>query len=211
MIDWSSLRKCSSRATSLSYRRHGFSLIEAMVAMTIVTFAAAVLLLGVESSLGTSTEVVDRAIADGVARQLLDELTSKHYVQPGNNPETTALGPGGSEEDDEDRRAYNDTDDFHQYTTDGLYDKWGIALGRGNDAGSVRHPSFRLPESYFENWRMSVRVSMVNPTNPSQNLSGSSTSRVRAAEVTISYVQPDGSIQPLAKRRRVFAYLPPPN
>ncbi len=210
MTCWSSLAKCSGRRLPSSTSRAAFSLIEAMVAMTIVTFAASVLLLGVEASLGTSTEAVDRAIADGIARQVIEEIVSKRYVQPGNSPETLALGPGGSEENDEDRRNYNDTDDFHGYETDGLFDTWGIALGRGNDAGGLRYSTFRLRSSYFTNWRIKIRVSMVNPTNPSLNLTGSNTSRVRAAEVTISYENSDGSIIPLAKRRRVFAYLPPP-
>ena len=87
---------------------------------------------------------------------------------------------------------------------------WGETLGTGNDSGAARNPNFCIPATYFTNWRQRTEVYFVSPTDHRVKLTGSSTSYYRAAEVTIEYVKADGSVTTLAKRRRVYAYLPPP-
>jgi type II secretory pathway pseudopilin PulG len=64
----------------------GFSLVEALVALSITSLAGAVLLLAVESSLGTTTEAVHRTIADGIAQQTLHEILTKRYTEKGESP-----------------------------------------------------------------------------------------------------------------------------
>mgnify|MGYP003343051482 CR=1 FL=1 len=62
-----------SRQPSLRHRL-GFSLIEALIALSITSIAGAVLLLSVQSSLDTTIEAVDKTIADGIAQQTIDEM-----------------------------------------------------------------------------------------------------------------------------------------
>jgi len=78
-------------------RRSAFTLIEAMIALSITSLAGAVLLLSVQSSLDTTIEAVDRTIADGVAQQTMDEVLTKRWVGAGDSPLTTILGPLTSE------------------------------------------------------------------------------------------------------------------
>src|SRR5207249_7453023 len=78
-------------------RISGFSLIEALIALTITSMAGAVLLLGVQSSLDTTLEAVERTIADGVAQQTMDEVLTKRYVGAGDNPLGTTFGPLATE------------------------------------------------------------------------------------------------------------------
>src|SRR6187397_902006 len=59
-------------------RRRGFSIVEAIVALSITALAGAVLLLAVESTVQSTTDSVQRTIADGMAQQLLDEALVKH-------------------------------------------------------------------------------------------------------------------------------------
>ena len=71
--------------------KRAFSLIEALIALTITSMAGAVLLLGVQSSLDTTIEAVERTIADGIAQQTIDEIMTKRYTASGGNPLATTL------------------------------------------------------------------------------------------------------------------------
>ena len=190
------------------HRRRGFTLVEAMVAITILALAGSVLLLAVDSSLHTTTEAVDRTIADGLAHQLLDEITCQRYMEPGESSEG-ALGPSGWELAGSGRERFNDTDDYHNFTAQPAQGLWGEPLSTGDDDGGPRAPAFQMPASYFNHWRQRVVVYYVDPSDPSVRLT-SGTSPYRAIEVHIEKVADDGTVLPLARRKKVIAYVPPP-
>jgi prepilin-type N-terminal cleavage/methylation domain-containing protein len=186
----------------------GFSLIEAMVAITVLALAGSVLLLAVETSLQTTTEALDRSIADGLAQQLLDEISLQHFMQPGTSC-TDPLGPSGWENSGSGRERFNDTDDYHNYTVQPAEGLWGEPLGTGNGDGNARHSAFQVPANYFDSWRQRVEVYFVSASDPSVQLT-SGTSEYRGIEVTIERIDPDGTVRPLATRKKVIAYVPPP-
>lgn len=189
-------------------RRRGFSLVEALVALTITTLAGSVMLLAIESCLTSTSDAVDRMIADGMATQLLDEISVRRFMAPGD----TALsisGPNATESAGSGRERFNDLDDYKNVSSKPAKGIWGETLGTGNDSGAARNANFCIPSSQFANWRQRVDIYFVSATNHSQKLT-SGTSYYRAVEVTIEYVKADGGVVPLAKRRRVYAYLPPP-
>lgn len=191
--------------------RAGFTLVEALVAISIVAIAGSVLLLAVESTLQTTWDAVDRTIADGIAQQVLDEVMTKRYMAEDGGPldPISTLGANATERAGKGRERYNDSDDYRNFIAMPVQGIWGERLGTGNDEGGLRHPAFRVPESTFSNWRQRVDVYYVDPNNHSIRLTNS-TSYYRAVEVTIEQVGDDGSVRPLAKRKRVYAYLPPP-
>jgi hypothetical protein len=191
-------------------QRTAFSLVEALVALTIMTMAGSVMLLAVESCLSSTTEAVDRLIADGMANQLLDDISLKKFMTAGDTP-LSISGPSSYETSGSGRERFNDLDDFKNFSAKPAEGIWGETLGTGNDSGSTRNANFTIPNTQFTNWRQRVEIYFVSPTNHSQRLTGSSTSYYRAVEVTIEYVDVDGSVLPLAKRRRVYAYMPPPS
>jgi type II secretory pathway pseudopilin PulG len=191
-------------------RPRGFSLAEALVAITILAMAGVVLLLSVESSLQTTTSAIDRSIADGLAQQLLDEITLKHFVVPGSSPTSTSFGPNAYETAGQGRERYNDTDDYYNLTTESLEGVWGEPLGTGDDYGGQRHSAFQIPASTFAGWRQRVQVYFVDPTDHRQPLA-TGTSSYRGIEVHIERAQADGSVHPLATRKRIIAYFPPPS
>jgi type II secretory pathway pseudopilin PulG len=188
--------------------RRAFSLVEALVALTIMSLAGSVMLLAVESCLTATTEAVDRLIADGMANQLLDEISLKRFMAPGDTP-LSISGPNATETAGSGRERFNDMDDYKNFSAHPAQGIWGETLGTGNDSGLPRNTNFCVPSSQFTNWRQRVDIYFVNATNHSQKLT-SGTSYYRAVEVTIEYVDTDGSVIPLARRRRVYAYLPPP-
>ncbi len=186
----------------------GFTLVEAMVSITVLALAGSVLLLAVDSSLQTTTQSVDRSIADGLAQQLMDEITLQRFKEPGASS-TDTLGPSGWETGGSGRERFNDTDDYHGFEAQPAEGLWGEALGTGNDGGGQRAPAFGLPATYFANWRQRIEVYFVDPNDPSVRLT-SGTSEYRGIEVHIEQIGADGSVLPLSTRKKVIAYVPPP-
>jgi type II secretory pathway pseudopilin PulG len=206
------LLRCAGRrigARPVARAKRAFSLIEALIALTITSMAGAVLLLGVQSSLDTTIEAVERTIADGVAQQTMDEILTKRYVAAGGNPLGTTLGPllneilgsGGT-------ALFGEVDAFAGYIAQPIKGTWGETLGTGDDSGNLRLENFRVRSDYFQNWRVRVDVYYVNPTN---NLQKSNTpTNFRAIEVNVELVRTNGAIFPLANRKRVITYIQPP-
>jgi hypothetical protein len=179
-----------------------------MVAITVLALAGSVLLLAVDSSLQTTTDAVDRTIADGLAQQLLDEISLAHYMEPG-TLHSDPLGPSGWETAGSGRERFNDTDDYHDFTAEPAEGVYGEPLGTGNGAGGARHSAFQVAPTFFQSWRQRVEVYFVDPADPSVRLT-SGTSEYRAIEVAIERIEPGGVVRKLASRRKVIAYVPPP-
>ncbi len=190
-------------------RRSAFTLVEAVVALSIMALAGSVLLLAAQSSLRTTDEAVRRTIAEGLADQLLDEIVTKRYMEAGELPADNTLGTE-SGETTAGRSLFDDTDDYHLLAVTPAQGAYGEELGTGNDAGGQRHADFRIQQDFFDTYRQRARLYYVDPANPDKPLAQGQTSYYRGVEVAIDYLDPDGSEHELAVRRRVYAYIPPP-
>lgn len=188
--------------------RAAFTLVEALVALTLMMLAGAAILLSIDATLTTSQIAVEETIADGMARQLVDEVLGKRYMATHTSPYQTPLGHSGWEGQGNGRERFNDTDDFHGFNRSGPEDIWGNNLGQGDGAGGLRHPAMQVPTRFFANWRQRIEVYYVDPDDLSKRLSGNETSNYRAVEVTIDRRTADGAFLTLANSRRVFAYVP---
>jgi type II secretory pathway pseudopilin PulG len=191
-------------------RRAAFTLVEALVAISIMALAGSVLFLAATSSLETLDDAVRRVIAEGMADQLLNEVVTKRYMESGESPTAWPLGPAPNEASGNGRELFDDTDDFHQFSAQPAEGVWGEELGTGDDLGGQRHPNFVIPDNTFDQFRQRVRVYYVDPANLALPLADGQVSDYRAVEVAIDHVRPDGSLREIAVRRRVYAYLPPP-
>ena len=190
----------------------GFSLIEAMVALSVTTMAAAALLLALETSLSSTSDALERTIATGIAEQLLDEALGLPYVDKANGDVLQpVLSASGDERIGKRRDLFDDIDDYNDlgsgYSCQPPLDPWAIELGQDDGAGGRRHASFRAPASMMSNWREEVEVYYVDEANNFRRLA-SGTSHYRAVEVRISRLQSDGTVVPLVNLRRVHAYVP---
>jgi type II secretory pathway pseudopilin PulG len=190
-------------------RRTAFSLIEAMVALSITAMAGAVLLLATQGVVETTNDAIAQTIAQGMAAQLIDEVLGARYCHA-SDPYETTLGPTAAERVGSRRDRFNDSDDFHDYTARPPQDTWGKSLGQGDWNGSLRHPALRSPGDPFNQWRQKVEVYYVDPSDPTVRKASGQWSDYRAVEVTIERVETDGAIRPLAKLRRVYCYVPIP-
>lgn len=192
-------------------RRAGFSLAESLVAITLTGIAGSAILLGLADTAQTTRNVMDRAIATGIAAQLIDEALGGRYAAVGAGAYQVGLGPNTYETQGTGRERYDDVDDWEGVVAQPVKDEYGITLGLGNEAGGQRHPNFRLPTNYFSQWREEVNVYYVSESNPSVKLTGSNTSNLRAVEVRIYRDDGNRGRELLDTIRRVVAYVPAPS
>jgi type II secretory pathway pseudopilin PulG len=188
--------------------RAAFSLIEALIALSITSLAGAVLLLSVQSSLDTTIEAVEQTIADGIAQQTLDEILTKRYVGEGDSPLLGTLGALTSELLGAGTSLFDDTDDFAGYVAHPLKGAFGELLGTGDDNGNPRLANFRVRSDFFQDWRIRVEVYYVDPDN--HLTKSTAATNFRGIEVQVDRARSDGTFVPLSSRKRVVAYLPPP-
>jgi len=199
--------------------RLGFSLVEALVALSITALAGVVLLLSVESSLQTTNDAVERTIADGAAQRLLDEILTRRFYEldesGGGTPPNGSLGglvetlgPTTSESLGNSFELFDDVDDFAGYGAQPLEGSYGEVLGTGDDEGNQRLANFRLRGSFFDRWRQRVDVYYVDANN--HTIRSTAVTPYRAVEVFVERVETDGAIYPLAQRKRIVAFIPPP-
>lgn len=191
--------------------RAGFTLTEALVALSLTAMAGAVLLVSAQSALDTGDEALEQTIALGMAQQLIDEALGATYCAKDASPTDTFLGRNSYEDGGLGRERYSDTDDYNGLRISPAEDRFGSTLGTGNGAGTARHANFRLRSNYFTNWRQEVDIYYVSDSNPSVRLTGTSTSNSRAVEVRITRTDSAGRRRELAKVRRVYSYVQPPS
>ena len=193
----------------------GFTLIEALVAISIMALAGSVLLLAAQTSLDATDDAAKQAIAQGICDQVLDEILSKRYMEAGDAYDKNVLNANSGEST---RQLWDDTDDFNSYSVQPIQDTYGQTLGNGDDAGGTRHANFKIVNGFFAKWRLRVDIYYVSSSdlslrldNPAVAAGGTltTTSGYRCAEATVDYQDTDGTYRTLAKGRRVYAYMPP--
>lgn len=202
-----SLRRLANRQTGPA--PSAFTLVEALVATAITAIAASALLLGVTSSLQTTSEAQEQAIASGMAQQLLDEVLGARYMEYGLSAYQLDLQPNGAELASGTRELYDDVDDYNGVQTQPPVDSWGVSLGTDDGEGGQRHPHFQSPPGFFDHWRAEIDVYYVNPPDLATRLPSGQVSDYRAVEVRVYYVDPDRGSRQLTKLRRMVAYVPP--
>ena len=165
--------------------------------------ASSSLLLASYTSMYHTTDAVDRALAAGIAEQLLDEITGLPYKEKG----TSAYSVLGPEAGETTRLSFDDLDDYNGYSETGvLADRWGVQLGQGDGAGNLRDPAFRASNTYFR-WHVQVSVVYVNENDPTEVLAAGLTSGLRRVDLQIK-TSNDASGRELASMSRVIGYAP---
>jgi len=186
----------------------GFTLIEAMTALAITAMAGAMILLSLETSLQNSEQIVVETIAQGMAKQIIDEAIGCRYMSPGGDPYQWPLTPNSWEQAGNGRERFDDTDDFVGITANSAEDIHGQPLGEGDYNGGLRPTAFMAPSGYFTDWRQEIDVYYVDDDDLSVRLATGQTSNHRAVEVVISRQLASGDYLELARIRRVTAYVP---
>ena len=192
--------------------RRAFTLVEVLVALTIIVMAGSALLMATYAAMDSATNSLDQTIAQGIARQFLDEAMGLAYAESGTDPYSPQLGVERGEDVAAGRFvAFDDSDDFAGYEVNSLVDPWGLPLGTGDDQGTLRDPNFQLDPRYFTNWGLKSTVTYVSETDPTQALPAGVTSGMRAIEVSVYKRQEPGTPPSLlVTLRRVYSHVPTP-
>jgi type II secretory pathway pseudopilin PulG len=189
--------------------RIGFTLVEALVSMSITATAGAALLLGIASALQTTEAVIDQTLALGLAEQLMDEMALLPYCEPGAGAFQTALGPEAGESTTINRLLYDDLDDYHGLVEQPPRDRWGVPLGADDGRGGQRHPGFQPSSGSLANYRREVQIHYVSETDPTIRLASGQTSGYRSVHVRV-WLAAGEQTTLLVDMNRVFAYVPTP-
>lgn len=190
-------------------RRAGFTLVEALVSITIAALASSALYLGLIGNLHTTQHALEQTIANGIAEQIIDEVMGQAYVT-GGNPLQPTLNPDAWEAAGNHRERYNDIDDYNGVVAAPPQDMYGVTLGNDNGLGGLRHQNFRAAASFLANWREEIDVYYVSEANTSVKVTSAPYSYLRAVEVRIYAVESPSRRRLITKTRRVHGYVPPP-
>jgi type II secretory pathway pseudopilin PulG len=180
-------------------RRLAFTLVEAVVAMAITAIAGSALLLGVSSSLTSTNEAEQQAVALGIAQQLLDEAAGAMLRGTSQITPPTANSK---------RDLFDEVDDYQGVRSQPPVDPWGVRLGEDDGQGGRRLANFCAPNNYLDRWREEVDVYYVDESSFTR-LPAGQVSDCRAIEVRVLYLEPDGRARELAKLQQVVTYVPP--
>jgi prepilin-type N-terminal cleavage/methylation domain-containing protein len=185
----------------------GFSLLEALVAITIMAIAGSAILWGVTSAVQATDDNLQQALAVGMAQQLMDEIIGARYHAVGSDAYEYPLSASSWEKNGQGRERYNDIDDYNGLRYEPPIEHHGTEIGMGDGTGDLRHPAFRVGHDYFNNWRQEIDVYYVDPDDFTRRLPPWSTSDYRAVEVRIVREVTGSDPRILAQLRQVVCYV----
>lgn len=184
----------------------GFTLIETLIAISLLAIVVGAVTLSLVGSLQATQENEDLAIAEGLAQDLMNEILNCRYCEPGASPYDLYLRPGPSEKTPGTREMFDDIDDYNGWVEEPPQDRWGIPLGRENGSGGQRPTAAFAPS--LEGFRREVTVSYVSPQNLSQALPFGTATAFRRIEVIVSRRYPNNIVRQLVKLTRVVGHVP---
>ncbi|PHS16993.1 MAG: hypothetical protein COA78_03365 [Blastopirellula sp.] len=183
---------------------------EALISLTIISFASSILLLSVESTLESTMDAQEQTIAAGIADQLIDEIMGQHWSDPDDpsNYYPTTLEASSIELSGIGRSIYDDTGDYAAYTANPPETPNGYKLGQVDSNGNTLTREFKARTSLMKLWREKVKVYYVDPDDLSLRVSDSTPTAFRAVEVLIYHQDGDGTWRHILSRKRIFSYIP---
>ncbi|WP_158545482.1 hypothetical protein [Bremerella cremea] len=185
-------------------------MMEAIVAMMIVAIAGSVLLLGVEATLESSVEQEEVVVADGIARQLLDEIQGQNWVDPElrGSPYQTSLSASADESRGPGRLYFDDTDDYNDYVSTPPVDIRGEMITSADTSGDILPDAFRPSSSKLINWRCEVEVAYVKETDHATKQPDNSPTNYRVIICRVFHQDFDNTWRQVVQRDRIISYLP---
>lgn len=147
------------------------------MAVTITAMAGAAVLLGIQTSVQTTRHGIEQTVAQGLALQLMDEISGAEY---------------------------DDIVDFNGRNNCPPKDTVDIKLGNDSGEGGLRNINFRAPRKLLDRLRRKAEVFYVDKNDFATRLSSGQTSNYRAAEVSVYYIEDNADERELARLRRLF-------
>lgn len=181
--------------------RGGFSMVEAVIAVSITTLAGGALLASLGGAVRSSTDAMQAGVARGLAEQLIDEIAGTRF------PAATNSTPSGAG-----RSGFDDVDDFASWSASPPVDRQGSSLGADglDDSGlPAARPTGLQPDlSFISRFTRAVVVERVEPDTGSGWNVVSQHTNFRRVTVGVTYTDAQSHTRTLAELTRIFSYVP---
>ena len=191
--------------------RSGFTYIESMIALAVMSLAGAALLSSVAGAVSSSNDSVYRSIGQGLAEQLLDEIAATKF------PTETATTSSATLF----RSSFTTIDDYSKWSESPPRTKAGEVLGTDNGAtaadaymitttGSAtsRAAEVQAAPGFVNRFTRSVLVERVQPGSTGWTVETQQTQH-RRVTVTVSYTAGNQPARSVAQVTRVFSSVAP--
>ena len=197
---------------SSSAGRRGFTYIESMIALAILSLAGAALLNSVAAAVTSSNDSVYRSIGKGFAQQLIDEIAAAKF------PNSTAITAMTTSY----RSGFTTIDDYSGWTESPPRTKAGEVLGSDNGASATdsymsqmmgystatRNSALQAAPGFVNRFTRSVLVERVQLGTNGWTASMQQTSH-RRVTVTVTYTASNQPARTVAQVTRVFSSVAP--
>ena len=197
----------SIHATSSSAitRRRGITLVESLIAVSLTTLAGSALLTTIGSTVQISTNSAYTAIAQGLADQIMDEVSAAKF--PHTQSGTTSgysMTTGG-----QGRSGFDDLDDYNGWNASPPQTRDGMPIGTerlmASSSSSARPSSFQPDPRFVSRFKQQVTVEKIAESTGGVSVVVTSTTSLRRVTVTISYTDAQNQTNVLAVQTRVFS------
>lgn len=181
-------------------------MIESLLAVAITSVAGAALLSSLGAAVQASTHALHTSVARGLADQLMDEIATVRYPNPGATVPPPPSNPGT------DRSDFDDLDDYHGWTAQPPRSRTGEILGEEGYTilgfSLPRLNQMRPDAKFLERLRRSVSVEAVEPDGSGGWTTVNTASKHRRVTVQVSYTDGQNNTAVYAELSRVFSYVP---
>lgn len=185
--------------------RPGFSLVEALVAISITTIAGSALLTSLGAAVRSSTDAAHVAVARGLAEQLMDEVAASRF------PDLTDSRPGGLT-----RADFDDIDDYNGWSANPPLSQLGEPIGSeglriqtgGIESYSTRPTPMQPEPQFLQYFSREVQVERILPDAGSNWTVTTQHTNYRRVHVRVKYIDRNSNSITLVEIPRIFSYVP---
>lgn len=192
-------------------RRAGFTFIESMIALAVLSLAGAALLTSVAGAVSSSNDSIYRSIGKGFAQQLIDEIAAAKF--PSSTTTTSSTTPF--------RNSFTTIDDYSGWAECPPRTKSGEVFGTDNGATAAdayasmmtgsstgRDSALQAAPGFVNRFTRSVLVERVQPGSSGWTVQTQNTPH-RRVTVTVTYTGSNQPARTVAQVTRVFSSVAP--
>ncbi len=211
----------SSLINRQSFFRRGFSMVEALVAVSVTTIAGAALLTSIGAAVRSSTDATHAAVARGLAEQLMDEIAASRFPDSTTTTLSSAITRTplsatylwGSRMT---REAFDDIDDYDGWTRRPPVDRQGHRIGTEGALIQGGRRKWHYPRlfhmrpdgRFLQSFTREVQVERIRPDTGSDWTVVSRATDYRRVTVRVKYTDAESHTTTLAEISRIFSYVP---
>ena len=209
--------------------RRGFSMVEALTAVSVTAIAGAALLTSIGATVRSSTDSAHAAVARGLADQLMDEIAASRFPESATAarfpvPVAAPMGTIGAmplsgipvSVSRLSRQTFDDIDDYDGWKCKGPVDRQGRRIGTEGaliqqDEREWHYPrpsSMRPEEQFLQSFTREVQVERIRPDAGSGWTVVSQPTDYQRVTVRVKYTDAQSNTTTLAEISRIFSYVP---